>query len=257
MANIDEHIEEWISGIPSEISFWRTWVRDQGGQWKNEFQQRTSGNFQFNLPAALRFVSNGAVRILDAGSGPISNIGTFCEGVKIELVACDPLANFYEEILKEFEIRPPVITEFAFVEDLESCYSTNSFDVAHVRNALDHSFSPLIGIKSLLSVVRPMGCVILIHYENEAEHEHYSGFHKWNFSTNDGRFIIWNKENKIDVGLELGVACDVHVEKRHGESRDVIYVEIIKLREVSSKPNSFKRFLDRSLLRMAVDKYQS
>lgn len=53
------------------------------------------------------------------------------------------------------------------------------------------------------------GVLYLNHKPNEAEHEAYIGFHQYNVDCQDGRLIIWNKGNRIDVGEELAEFANV------------------------------------------------
>ena len=39
--------------------------------------------------------------------------------------------------------------------------------MVHIRNALDHSFDPVLGIERMLHAVRPGGWVLLRHARNE------------------------------------------------------------------------------------------
>jgi hypothetical protein len=87
----------------------------------------------------------------------------------------------------------------AFAEDLSAFFAPDSFDLVHCINALDHSFDPLRAIHEMLRVARVGGTVVLMHQPNEAEAENYVGLHQWNFDVQDGRFVVWNRERRIDV----------------------------------------------------------
>lgn len=52
-------------------------------------------------------------------------------------------------------------------EELHLCFPAGHFDVVHIRNALDHSFDPVLGIERMLHAVRPGGWVLLRHARNE------------------------------------------------------------------------------------------
>jgi hypothetical protein len=244
-----EDVTAWVAGIASEVTFWDTWVETKGGDWADDFNRRIDPNPEFTIPDALPYANGSVLRLLDAGAGLISGVGTKHPTVKVELHACDPLAPFYTEILNKHGVRPYVATEFAFVEDLTSRYAKDYFDVAHVRNALDHSFAPLSGIHQLVSVTKLGGAVLLSHYENEAEFGGYSGLHQWNFTERNGRFIIWNKNHNIDVGQVLANYADVTTTRVTHPHRDFILAKIVK-RNQPEVVNTFKNVFDEALLRM-------
>jgi SAM-dependent methyltransferase len=131
--------------------------------------------------------------------------------VALEIVPVDPLAAAYATLLARHDRVPPLATRFAPAEDLCLYLPPGSFDLAHCRNALDHSWEPLRGIEQMLAMVRVGGRVLLRHFADEAEREAYSGFHQFNFSNRDGRFIIWNATAEIDVAAALATPARVSV----------------------------------------------
>ena len=46
----------------------------------------------------------------------------------------------------------------------------------------------------MIDVLEKRGVIALEHYENEAEAQHYLGFHKWNIEIKEGRIHIWSKD---------------------------------------------------------------
>ncbi|WP_232628998.1 class I SAM-dependent methyltransferase [Methylobacterium sp. Leaf118] len=142
-------------------------------------------------------------RVLDVGAGPATVLGRTHPKRNIDLVACDPLAPVYNTLLDRHGVTPPIRTVQAFAEDLSSVFDAESFDIVYCQNALDHSFEPLRGIEEMLIVLRTRGVIVMAHYTDEAEHERYVGLHQWNFNARDGRFIIWNRVQEIDVNEAL------------------------------------------------------
>ena len=149
------------------------------------------------------------VRVLDAGAGPISKIGNRMMDVDLEVIAADPLALIYDELLQKFQITPCVRTQFAPAEDLSAFFQPSIFDLVNCTNALDHSFEPVRGLIEMLRVVKVGAPVFLAHNRNEAVNENYEGFHQFNFDVIDGRFVIWNKtehwvvEEHIPIEVEI------------------------------------------------------
>jgi SAM-dependent methyltransferase len=199
---LQAQLTEWKQGIPSETLFWDGWMEERGGQWSGDFQRRFDAETPLDpwLAAAARSLSKEEVSILDVGSGPAPVIGYKLEGVALRITAVDPLASIYANLLARHELNPPITPMFAPAEELSSFFEPNSFDIAHCRNALDHSFDPLRGISEMLKVIRVGGLILLRHHRNEAEQEDYKGFHHYNFDCCGNRFVIWNKSLKADIG---------------------------------------------------------
>ena len=53
---------------------------------------------------------------------------------------------------------------------------------------------------------------MLLHDENEAHRENYSGFHQWNFCAETGHFTIWNRETRISVNDALDNIAEITVD---------------------------------------------
>lgn len=122
------------------------------------------------------------------------------EGNKqIEVHYVDPLAPFYNDIKNRHQGRLPDI-EFGMMEYLSESYPSHNVAWVIYKNALDHSFNPIKGVLEALEVLKIGGYLYLKHYPNEAETEHYVGFHKYNICTNEkGELLIWNKEKSLVV----------------------------------------------------------
>jgi SAM-dependent methyltransferase len=227
----------WKQGIPSEASFWNKWMEQRGGEWPKDFEKRFDPESPLEpwIAEAVRRLCQGEVSILDVGSGPIPAIGYKLEGVAVHITAVDPLAPVYRDLVACHGLKQPVAPQFAAAEEISSFFEPNSFDIAHCRNALDHSFDPLRGINEMLKVVRIGGLVLLRHHRNEAEHAEYDGFHQFNFDLRDGRFVIWNKSILVDVAdflfgrAEVSCAMPGHVD-----------VTIRKITDFSDPPENSK-----------------
>lgn len=213
-------LRAWKQGIPSEASFWNKWMEQRGGEWPKDFEKRFDPETPLDpwIAAAARSLCKGEMSLLDVGSGPVPAIGYDLEGVALHITAVDPLASVYISLMDHHGLKPPIAPKFASVEELSNFFERNSFDIAHCRNALDHSFDPLRGISEMLKVVRIGGMVLLRHHRNEAEHAEYDGFHQFNFDLRNGRFVIWNKSILVDVAdflygrAEVSCAMPGHVD---------------------------------------------
>ncbi len=233
-----EHLRSfanWLEGIPEEIRFWHHYLGAKGGDFGDDFAFRMRHDTKIaerddTLANTLTALGLAEVRLLDAGSGPLTNLGKALSGVKVEIVPCDPLADVYGWLYDKFDVTPPVRTRFADVENLSMYFGRDTFDAVHCANALDHSYNPLGGIFEMLKVTHPRGFVQLGHWENEAVHEKYIGLHQWNFTERDGDFVMWNRTSEVALRGRYGDALDVQVRRIPvpDNGRDWILVQVRK-----------------------------
>jgi SAM-dependent methyltransferase len=229
MSNVTSR---WEAGKGPEVGFWEHYLRTKGSKWPEEFESNLNPEqpLQEHVTRLIDAPPGAEVSILDAGAGPLSQVGKRWEGRKVKLTAVDPLADEYDRILTEVGIVPPVRTQRGEVEQLTELFPTNHFDLVHMRNALDHSYDPLRGIWQMLAVVKPGCCVLLLHHANEAEGAGYEGLHQWNLCAESSHFVVWNRETRFSVNDSLGDAARITVkqsERPHGLA-DVLVCELWK-----------------------------
>lgn len=189
-------MKAWLQGRDSEVSFWDSWIKGRGLQWPDDFSTRLNPAQAISpeLGACIDFLGKPQVRMLDVGAGPLTSLGKTWRDRHLEVSAVDPLAPYYDVMLKKADITPPVRTTQAFAEHLSAYFPAHQFDLTHARNALDHCFNPLRALMEMLEVTRPGGIVFTDHSRNEAVKESWRGFHQWNFDCRNGDFVVWNRE---------------------------------------------------------------
>lgn len=182
------YLETWLNGISSELHFWKHYMETKGSEWTTDWESLISNDRSFVLE---KYLNSETTKFLDIGSGPFSSCGLKTSKTRLDFYAVDPLAYIYKALKTKYGISTGITPEFAMVERLVEKFGTNNFDIVHMRNALDHSFNPIVGIMHMLSVCKIGGKVILQHAKNEAENENYSGFHQWNLCIENSEFIVW------------------------------------------------------------------
>ena len=202
----------WQTNLNTEIDFWDRYLKTKGLEWKEGFQTRINPLTPID-PHIEELLPVGEVSILDVGAGPLTCLGKVSEGRRIDLTAVDPLAAAYDKLLAKYDVVPPLRTVYAKAEILTPVFRKNQFDLVHARNCIDHSFNPLQAFEQMLEVVKIGGFVIALHEINEGKNEGYAGLHQWNFFSQDGEFLIGNREGKtVNVSAELRnraeVRCD-------------------------------------------------
>ncbi len=201
----------WLSGIPYEVAFWRSYYRRKRSRdvlmgWSMLGKECELDHF--DMVEFVRGLDRENLQIVDVGCALSYMFGNKIDGKEYPLIYLDPLAPFYNEILSDYSLDYPRIT-FGMGETLSLLFPSDSVSFFHIRNALDHSAVPMMVIWQALMCLHVGGVLYLNHKPNEAEHEAYIGFHQYNVDCQGGRLIIWNKQNSVDVAAELDGYADV------------------------------------------------
>jgi len=198
--NYRVYMGNWLNGdgILQEITFWERVAIQEGPLVSFE---RDFIHSEEVLPEYIN--------CLDVGCGLYTSCGSIVGDRSLEVTAVDPLGDIYSSINDKYGITTKIKPRFGMVEHLSDQFKKNSFDIVHMRNALDHSFNPILGILQMLYVCRVGGKVILIHRDNEAEKGQNTGFHQWNMTLKNGQFIIWRDNIEININQELAEYVNV------------------------------------------------
>lgn len=207
----------WSDELKEEIDFWDKVISGVHERDAESFKKRAQTHekirFQF-----FEFFDNPTTRplkVLDVGAGPISQIGLSNPSGPIELTAIDPLADEYNSFLDSAGILPKVRTQKGCAEDLAEMFEANSFDLVFSKNALDHAYSPLDGIKQMFKLCRPGGLVHIEGRANVGEHNFYAGLHQWNFMAVEGDMVVWRPTEQHSVQKTLGSTAIVQATNRN------------------------------------------
>lgn len=216
-TTIDDTTSRWINGMPYELAFWNNvyrwkWTFEGMMNWSNYGATIQLEGFDANA----FLVSRTKPKVLDVGCGMSYAPGNFteknCRREPLDISYVDPLAEHFNSILRRHRRLLPEIT-FGMVEYLSSFYPDQDISLIIIQNALDHSSNPMKGIYESLATLEPTGCLYLNHHANEAETEHYKGFHQYNICEEDGKLVIWNKSRRWDVGKLTSGFAQVDVSK--------------------------------------------
>jgi SAM-dependent methyltransferase len=223
---------DWREGLPSEIHFWESALRDPDRNWvRSEYDERMNPNLE--LQSELRELipaSPGAtVRILDVGSGPLTRVGKRWEARDLQIVAVDPLGDEYSGMCKRLALRPLVPVTAVHGERLLESFSPDSFDLAYASNSLDHSYDPLVVIDQMLALVKPERYVYLWHFMNGGVAEAYTGLHQWNFDVRKGDFVIHDGRTARSVSAAFGGKAQVTTQCIRAFDSDVVVAKLKKL----------------------------
>ncbi len=196
-----QDFQRWLSGIPYEVAFWRSYYgnkrrRDDLFRWS--LYDKPCHLDNFDIDKYVDDLKTPEPKLLDVGCALSYMFSSNINGKHFNVDYVDPLAPFYNQILRKYSIERPEI-KFGMIESLSGSYAPNTVDFIHVRNALDHCSNPLNGIIQALAALKIGKVLYLNHFRNEAENEGYRGFHQFNINEKDGNFILWNKDTELNV----------------------------------------------------------
>jgi SAM-dependent methyltransferase len=192
--------DRWARRSGDELSFWADSLR--AGLFTDRFDPNREVNAAC-LRRALAEIPATKISILDVGAGPLTAVGHVFPGKEISVVATDPLADRYMEIMRSCGVTPLVVPIPCSGEELRTQLAGQRFDVAYCQNALDHSNDPMMILENMLGLITPTGRVALNHFRNVGEHNGYMGLHFWNIDLQNGSLVFWNRETKNDVSALL------------------------------------------------------
>jgi hypothetical protein len=138
------------------------------------------------------------IRLLDIGCGPFPKSGLYYNSFKIERILIDPMAEKYHSLLNEKNVNTygqKIINCEA--EKIKNLFDDKSFEIIFAKNALDHTYNPILSISNLIDLLTVDGSIILEHYIKEGEYTNYQGLHQWDFYSENGNFYISNQDKNI------------------------------------------------------------
>jgi hypothetical protein len=158
---------------------------------------------------ALEKKVQGNLSLIDVGSGPFSvfNIDTITKRTNVELVAVDPLADFYEKLHRDFGTGYQLKLTRGLGENLVEIFGKRRFHLAVTENAIDHSTNPVLFLKNLCDLVKPGGYIILSGYFRVGSNEKWHGLHKWDISLAGTDLILTNQTRTI----KENITCDLNL----------------------------------------------
>lgn len=241
----NEYLTTWINGLQDEIEFWDDYMRTEGGLSFYGFDVTTSPDRPFELENDIpRDMYGKEYKFIDVGSGPFSRCGHITDKVVLNAISVDPLAYAYIKLKKKYNIDNGIKLDNGFVEVLDKKYKSNTFDMVHMSNSLDHCFSAIDGIYQLLNICKIGGKVVLRHNENEALAEGYQGLHQWNLSlqNEEQSFIVWRDNIRYDICSIFGQYADIELYPNQREKGGVwIYNKVVmtKKRDIPLPSNNY------------------
>jgi SAM-dependent methyltransferase len=202
----------WREALPREIEFWKEVLPTRVTS-RDDYKLRADPRAPMQDPVMNMLIAripDENVAIIDVGAGPLTALGKTYPGKTLNIIATDPLANEYSEIMFQAGIEPPIPPIACRGEDLLQRFRPATFDIAFARNALDHSADPVRVITNMVHLVKEGRFVVLRHLRSVGRHQFYRGLHQWNFDIEEGEFVIWRPgQARSRLGEILGETASI------------------------------------------------
>ncbi len=112
--------------------------------------------------------------MLDVGCGPFPKSGIASSTHTINRTLVDALADDYHLLLKNNGLNPQEQIILCNAEELDSQFTSPKFDVIFTKNALDHTYNPILALQKMFGLLLEGGMIILEHFRNEGSYTNYA-----------------------------------------------------------------------------------
>jgi len=144
--------------------------------------------------------------VLDFGAGIASSLLYLHRAGLAKLVAADALGPEFQKLRTLHRIEVPVVAELGIGEFADEQFSSRSFDLVHIRNALDHTQAPAFTWLNLFKLVRTGGVLSHSHAIREATWEQWQQLHQFDlFPVGDSIWIEDTSHRSFSLCEQLPV----------------------------------------------------
>lgn len=178
----------------SELDFWKNWFKEKGGEYKQDYIFRTNNESEIDSNSWVFNSLRKTDKVLDVGCGPMPSYGYCIGGQSIDLIGIDPLADEYNRLIEMYTPNVKFRAMKVDGEKMLDVFKENQFDKVFSQNALDHSYNPILCIQNMVKVCKNTGIVKFVVFENEAKYGKYNGLHQWNFTIENKKLKLWNRD---------------------------------------------------------------
>jgi SAM-dependent methyltransferase len=192
-----------IAGGPDyidEINYWAKVLRHRPPSFSNRAVREAAFPRELrHLCQELRHDCDRPLQVLELGSGPASILAAGVDEGLFNVVAVDPLARVYRELLSLNDLLYPIQPVSGSGETLQAQFQPESFDIVYSSNALDHTRSPLRCLEQICEVLRPGGFLLLEGFICEGSHGGWGGIHQHDLFPEDGHLVHVDRTRRRTV----------------------------------------------------------
>ena len=148
--------------------------------------------------------------MLEIDSGPISNLAYYVDNDLFEVIAIDPLAEFYKKIMKNLKYEFPIKPISINCEKLMKFYRKETFHIIYAQNSIDHTDDPVICLNNAYHLLKNNGILFVRNNIKEGTRKNWIGLHKHDVYLSKDTLLHSNQAGKttnifgnVDIKLEV------------------------------------------------------
>ncbi|MFX0069896.1 MAG: class I SAM-dependent methyltransferase [Candidatus Hermodarchaeota archaeon] len=134
---------------------------------------------------------------LEIGSGPNSNLSYWVDNRLLKVVAIDPLANIYKNIMKRLKYKYPITPIKVKGEDLMNYFHEEQFHIIFAQNSLDHTEDPLVCFKNAYNLLKKGGLLFICSNVKEGSRKSWVGMHKFDIYVENENLLLADEKGEI------------------------------------------------------------
>ena len=215
------------AGFDDELAFWDEQISGKGQYSSGVLTRldltRQPPEYRYDFEPLILQLGRESGRpdplpmVVDVGSGPASIFSYGAAQGRFHLVAADPLADEYVEILRKYGYESTSKMIPVGGEELTRYLPKDSCDFSWSYNAIDHAEDPGAVFDQMVLVTRPGGIIAIQVFENEATAASWTGLHQHNISsdahgsmvctpkTGESRVLAHADVERYELGFPLAI----------------------------------------------------
>ena len=134
---------------------------------------------------------------LEIGSGPNSSLSFWVDNGLLNVIAIDPLADVYKNILKKLNYKYPITPINIRAEDLMAYFREELFHIIFAQNSLDHVEDPLICFKNAYKLLKKGGFLFVCSNVKEGTRKLWLGMHKFDIYVENNKLLLADEKGEI------------------------------------------------------------
>jgi SAM-dependent methyltransferase len=145
---------------------------------------------------------------LEIGSGPNSNLSYWADKGLLRVIAIDPLADIYRNIMKKLGYKYPITPIKIKAEELMNYFKGELFHIIFAQNSLDHAEDPLLCFRNAYKLLKKRGLLFICSNVKEGTRKFWLGMHKFDIYVENNHLYLANEKGEIFNFIDEDMSLD-------------------------------------------------
>ena len=146
---------------------------------------------------------------LEIGSGPNSNLSYWVDKGLLRVIAIDPLADIYKNIMKKLNCKYPITPIKIQAEELMKYFKGELFHIIFAQNSLDHVEDPLLCFKNAYNLLKKRGLLFVCSNVKEGTRKSWLGMHKFDIYVENNELFLANEKKEVFNFIDEKMSLDL------------------------------------------------